>query len=68
MQLKSRGGFIQSYGHLVLRRTRICMVESLDIGEIQGRFFLIIWSFGFKEKSYCMVKSLDTGEVQGKFL
>ena len=28
------------------------MVESSDAGEVRGRFFKIIWSFGFKVKSY----------------
>ena len=29
--------------------------------------FIIIWSFGFKVKSYCMVESSDAGEVKGRF-
>ena len=28
------------------------MVESLDAGEVQDKFLIIIWSFGFKVKSY----------------
>ena len=45
------------------------MVESLDEGEVQGSCFIIIYSFGFKVKSYlhCMVESLDEGEGQRRF-
>ena len=28
------------------------MVESPDAGEVQQRFFIIIWTCGFKVKSY----------------
>ena len=39
MQVMSRGGLLQSYGHLVLGCSRICMVESSGAGEVEGRFF-----------------------------
>ena len=51
MQVKSRGGVLFAYGHLVPRCNRICMAQSLDAGGIQGKFFIIIWSFGYKAKS-----------------
>ena len=34
------------------------MVESLDAGEVQGRFFYSL---------ICVVQSLDAGEVWGRF-
>ena len=43
------------------------MVESLDAGEVQGRFLIIIWSFGLKVNRICMVESPDAGEVQERF-
>ena len=45
-------GFLYSYGYLILRGSRFCMVESSDEGEVRGRFFIIIWSFGWKVKAY----------------
>ena len=52
MQVKSKRDFSKSYGHLILRWGGMLMVEFLDAGGVQERFFIIIWSFGFKVKWY----------------
>ena len=44
---------------MVLRSSRICMVESSDAGSVPETFLIIIWSLVLRSSRICMVESSD---------